>query len=649
MALSGIRFREGLYLLLLFLLPDLVQAQLCSGNLGDPIVNITFGGDFTPSRPPRGIEFKPGGGCPKPGFFSMASLLFGCGDANSWYLLAGDHTHDQGGKYMVVNAENLSGTLYHDTITGLCGSTPYQFSAFITNDLKAVACGGNPQMPKFTLSAHDLGGTLLGTTSAVNTQQGARIWNAYGFFFTTPAVPGPVILDITVESPKGCGSVFSMDDITLRPCGPTLSATLEGLGTNVISICSGDTQQLVLSGTYSPGMTDPVTVWQKSRDTGATWTDIPGAHGTRYPIPSIGLPGVTEYRLSIAERANAASAKCRTVSNFVWVDMHPQPARQPLQNLIGCLDKDITMRVNTFAASYHWEGPNGFVHDLPGPLTLKAVQYSDSGLYTCTLVSDLGCKVKDSFQLGVFPATTIQAAPHYAACEGDLVRLSATGGQSFIWTPSTGLSSPSVPNPVLTASDSIVYQVLTINSYGCRDSAFVTVDVFRNPTANAGHDLYIISGDTVMLKGSASGTDISHVWTPDLHMSDAGSLTPSVYPPSQTEYTLNVSSPHGCPGAEDRMTVNVYNDLFIPNAFTPNGDGINDVFHVITLDGYTLLRLSIYNRFGQLVYQSSDPYAGWDGNIRLYPQAAGNYVYYVEWKLDNGQLRRKKGNLMLIR
>jgi len=637
--------------ILLFLIPcTSLWAQLCDGNLGDPIVNITFGSDATPPRAPKGITpFKQGFGCPKPGSYSLANLIFGCGENNSWNLLVGDHTQDVGGKYMVVNAENTSGTIYHDTLSGLCGNTPYQFSAFITNELKNFACGGNSQLPRFTFTAKTVDGALLGTFTGDIPQASSRQWNPYGFFFTSPAVPVPIVLDISIEARKGCGTVFSMDDITLRPCGPKLKATIGNSGATDVERCIGDPDPLILLATISSSMNDPVMNWQMSVDTGVTWKDIAGATSARYVVPEDGRFGVVLYRLSIAERANAGSPACRTVSNRIYANLNPRPVHHPPTPLVGCLEKDLLIQINTLASNYHWEGPRGFTQDGIDPVRLKDLQYQDSGLYVVSLVSDKGCASKDTFRLGVFPSTTIQTTTEYFLCEGQSVRLNAKGGKQFIWEPSSGLSSTNAPDPILTAKDSMVYKVLTINEYGCRDSAFVNVNVFRNPVAHAGHDLFIIRGDTVTLQGSANGTDIKSSWSPALDISDRGALTAAVHPMFETEYTLTVSSGVGCPTAIDRTMVKVYQELYIPNAFTPNGDGVNDVFRVITLDGYTLTRLRVFNRFGQVLFETSDPFGGWDGNKGIYEQPAGNYIYHVEWKMDNGQVRRKSGGFTLIR
>jgi gliding motility-associated-like protein len=277
------------------------------------------------------------------------------------------------------------------------------------------------------------------------------------------------------------------------------------------------------------------------------------------------------------------------------------------------------------------------------------IQYTDGGLYTVLLESDYGCTTLDSFNLNVFPSTTVQVTKKYDVCEGQTIQFDASGGSTYLWTPSAGLSSSTVPNPRLKPTDSTEYMVLTTNSYGCQDSAFVNVNIFRKPVAIAGPDINIISGDTAKIKAFVSGTGIEFNWSPGKFMDDPLSLTPQVFPIDEIQYTLSVRSTVGCPGAEDRVIVKVFDDLFVPNAFTPNGDGLNDYFRVLPMAGYTLNRLSIYNRWGTMIFNTTDPTIGWDGNIKNKLQAPGTYIYYLDWKTPEGRSLVKKGTLQLIR
>jgi gliding motility-associated-like protein len=187
------------------------------------------------------------------------------------------------------------------------------------------------------------------------------------------------------------------------------------------------------------------------------------------------------------------------------------------------------------------------------------------------------------------------------------------------------------------------------NRYGCKDSAFLKVDVYRNPVARAGPDKTILAGDTAILNGVVKGTQVSYTWQPATAISDINSVTPRVYPAVNTSYTLQVVSAVGCGTATDNTLVKVYSSFLVPNAFTPNGDGKNDVFEVLTLDNYTVDHLIIYNRYGQPVFSTNGIYKAWDGRFKGIPQPQGIYVYHLEIRAPSRPAIIKKGTLLLIR
>ncbi|MEP7318644.1 MAG: gliding motility-associated C-terminal domain-containing protein, partial [Panacibacter sp.] len=96
------------------------------------------------------------------------------------------------------------------------------------------------------------------------------------------------------------------------------------------------------------------------------------------------------------------------------------------------------------------------------------------------------------------------------------------------------------------------------------------------------------------------------------------------------------------------VLVKVYGDIFIPNAFTPNGDGKNDYFKVLPLDNYQLVQLIIYNRWGQLLFKAADKYAAWDGSYNGFVQPNGAYIYRLELLSPQGKRIIKQGTVLLL-
>lgn len=636
------------YFILSFI--PLSQAQLCTGSLGDPIVNITFGTES--QKLPSGVTtFDFVGGCPGKGQYTMGNLILGCGEtlsAHSWFLQAGDHTRDLNGQFMLVNAESTPGVIHLDTALNLCGNTHYQYSAWITNVMeKVLACGGNPILPNIIFSVSTLSGQVIasGTTGDIPLED-SRVWRQYGITFTTPPAVNAVILTLSTHPPYGCGSAFAVDDITFSICGPSVSATIDG-SPGPAGVCADYTNPFLLSGTYSSGFIDPAVQWQISADTGRTWVNIEGAATTSYQIPRRSV-GVALYRLVVGEKANINSVNCLVASNSIYTEVHPVPLHNAPQSIIGCINKNLILpATDPKALNIIWLGANGYISTNPASI-VSNITYADTGIYSLKQVFYFGCTSIDTFNLKVFPSTTIETQTLYSICEGNPVKLSATGEGSFKWTPSANLSNDAIPNPIATPADSTVYKVVVTNSFGCKDSADVTINVYKDPRASAGPDKEIMAGDTIQLEGYASGTKINFSWSPQSFINDNNILDPLIFPVADTRYILTAISNVGCGIATSAVNVKVFKDIYIPNAFTPNGDGVNDNFKVIAPNSYEVKKLLVYNKYGQLLFNKRSVDLGWDGTFKGMPQPVGVYVYYLEMLSLTHKRIVKKGTISLL-
>ncbi len=628
---------------------DLLMAQVCSGSLGDPVLNQTFGtgNNRLPSNKTTYTFMR---GCPSKGNYTLSDFLFGCGN-RTWVQMIGDHTPgDSRGNYMLVNAENTPGTVYMDTVKGLCGSTVYQFGMWVTSVMSKFACNGNAQLPNLKYQIKTLSGiTLAMDSTGYLPIVIEREWKYFGFSIKTPMGITDAIVSITINPPFGCGSAFALDDITLSPCGPTISATIDGTA-GPAAVCADYINPFVMNATYSPGLNDPALQWQSSADTGKTWKDISGETTLTYNVPHR-TSGEILYRVCIAEKENINSLNCRIASNVINTSVHPVAEHKAPQNMLGCLFKDFLFpETDPKAFQVLWTGPNGFSSNLAASF-LPNIQYKDTGLYKLKETFDYACISVDTFYLKVYPGTTVSILPGYPICKDMSENLSAFSPDqvSYQWTPSAGLSSVTIANPVARPSDTTNYKLVVTNSFGCKDSAYVQINVYQNPYADAGPDKSIILGDTASLNGFLKGTAVNFFWSPSTFMDDSRSANPNVFPTIDTRYTLHVSSTVGCGVATDDAIVKVYKDIFIPNAFTPNGDGKNDLFQILAFGNYKLLRLLIYNRWGQIVFNALDSNKGWDGTYKGIPQPSGVFVYYLEMKSPIGKKINKRGTVLLVR
>jgi gliding motility-associated-like protein len=171
--------------------------------------------------------------------------------------------------------------------------------------------------------------------------------------------------------------------------------------------------------------------------------------------------------------------------------------------------------------------------------------------------------------------------------------------------------------------------------------------VHAKPAINAGPDKVIFKGDSVTLNATVDADVSNFYWNPPQYLNNNLLISPSASPPSDISYTLYGSSVFGCDNT-DEVKIKVIPGIFVPSAFTPNGDTKNDRWHIANLDPLLNAEVSVFNRYGQLVYHVRGGIADWDGNYGGLPQAAGAYVYYIRYKKSSGEVNLK-GTVVLIR
>ncbi|HEY0680015.1 MAG TPA: gliding motility-associated C-terminal domain-containing protein [Chitinophagaceae bacterium] len=627
--------KKLLVLSLLLCLRLISGAQLCTGSLGDPVVHITFGSGNNPGPALAAATTNYGfvtNDCPSDGNYTVRNSSTNCFNA-TWHSLSQDHTTgDNNGYFMLVNASFQPGDFYVETVTGLCANTTYEFAAWIMNVLKPSACNGNGTGidPNLTFKIETTSGATLATyNTGVLTEDAVPIWKQHGLFFQTPSATTTVVVRITNNAPGGCGNDLALDDITFRPCGPNVNASLAITGTTSTSVCEGDNTLFLINGAYPGGYNNPAYQWQVSNN-GGNFQDIDGETSINYLRSPTG-PGIYRYRLSMAESENMGSISCRIGSNIVTIEVNPLPVASMADTISGCAGTDILLTASG-GSTYQWTGPNGFSSSASQPV-LNAIDAADEGLYYVNVSTDKGCSVADSGYLVVKPKPNGSVTFDPAICEGASSSLQAIGGVSYSWSPAAGLSSTTISNPIASPTDTTRYVVKITNQFGCSDSIPLTVNVWKKPVANAGPDKITREGSPVVLTGAASGTDVTYYWTPPLGLNDPGALTPVALLMDDMTYTLNVVSGKGCGIGSDQVNVKVYKKVVIPNAFSPNNDGVNDVWHIPALQTYPSPEITVFNRYGQPVYRSKGYTIPWNGTHNGKRLPVGTYYYVVDLKI----------------
>jgi gliding motility-associated-like protein len=294
------------------------NAQLCTGSLGDPVVNISFGDGssgstgYTPTNAYTYTQDQ----CPNDGFYTITRQTQNC-FGSAWHTVTNDHTG--GGAFLLVNATVTPGDFFVTTVNNLCPNTTYEFAAWMMNVLARSGI-----RPNVTFTIETTSGTIIRSYNTGNIFETPQPrWDQYGFFFTSPANDTAIVLRMRNNAPGGNGNDIALDDITFRPCGPGINANIVGRS-NPIEQCEGINNIFNFSAVISGGFNTPAYQWQNSRDSGLNWTDIPGATQLTYTKPATGT-GIFWYRLTAAEQSAINLLQCRVASPPLKIIISPNP------------------------------------------------------------------------------------------------------------------------------------------------------------------------------------------------------------------------------------------------------------------------------------------------------------------------------------
>jgi len=393
-------------------------------------------------------------------------------------------------------------------------------------------------------------------------------------------------------------------------------------------ICRGDTVRLQAAGagTYS-------------------WSPATGLSCVSCADPVAAPPAPTVYTVTGTDTNGCAN------TDQVQVQFYPQPPIDAGSDRTICRGDSTTLQA-TGGVSYTWFPANNLsCTDCPDPVATPAndITYWVRG-------TDLhGCTDSDRVAITVIQKMPTSAGSAARICSGETAQLHASGGVQYTWLPATGLSCTTCADPTARPDTTTRYQVIIRQSQCFTDTLYQTVAVFPRPTIDLGGDQRIFAGESVRLFANSTYA-ASYQWSPAEGLSCTDCISPVATPAHTITYKVVVANELGCP-ASDEITITLKCDqtmLFIPNTFTPNGDGQNDRFFPHA-NGITHVdRFRVYNRWGELIFDMSrmpvnDPAAGWDGTFKGQVLKPDTYVYIVQATCINGEPVEVKGDISLIR
>lgn len=433
-----------------------------------------------------------------------------------------------------------------------------------------------------------------------------------GYTYTTI---GNYPVQLTAANGKGCLKTIT-DTVSIID-KPVFKLTNDTL------ICSIDTLQLTASGTgsifWSPNYNinnqnsfTPLVSPKVSTTYIATLTETPGCFATH----SVQVNVVDRVTLN----AGNDSTICQTDS----------------------------VRLNTVSDGLHylWTPTVSLNNDTAkNPL---AAPLSNTTFRVTAIIGK--CKTSDDVTIRVVPYPNANAGEDTTICFPFSYQLHATGGNSYLWSPTNFLTNPNIPDPIATPPQSIRYIVAVSDVLGCPKPTFDTVVILiEKIVADAGpRDTIIVVNQPLQLSGT--GAEV-FLWKPSTGLNNPDIANPVAILSENQQYVLRVQSAAGC-SATDTIDVIVYKvkpGLYVPNAFTPNDDGKNDIFRPIPIGMKSIRYFKVYNRGGQLIFSTSVQNRGWDGTFKGAAQDAAVYVWIVEGVDYQDKTIFQKGSVTLIR
>jgi gliding motility-associated-like protein len=655
---------------------SLIDVSDISAQLGDPVYIQTFGeGNADPNTigPQLSRNIKTdftydSSLCPQPGSYTLARRMNVQGCFNGeWIDLSQDNSPSDYGFFMLVNNNTAAGNriVYEDTSASknLCGGETYNFSvAIINTDVPSTSCAV-PDFPAFELRVEDDAGNLIqkdttqGIQYAIPPPTGYK-FSTYGFSFIMPDNVNRLVIKITLlHEGYECGEDFAIDDVVISPSGPVMRVnfTNEDPIYIVKSACFKNNKTISMTGFMTSYYPNPALQWQQSIDSGKTWTDIAGATNDIYSA-TFSTPDTFLFRLTGADASKIANPNCRVVSNNIKVEVDGPPSGFTITNNSPvCAGQDLQFDAEG-EAGYVWNGPNGFYDNIQSP-HIPNVSLEDSGTYTVQVTSPGGCTATTTTHV-IIKGIDVSAGPDTSICNGSAITLHASSGTSYLWYPANGLSDTTIQDPKVKPTATTIYVVKVTSADGCSDTAKAIINILNNTPVKAGFSgtqFLCVPFDTATFINTSTGDISSWQWNfgngQTINVQDPPVIS-YYFSDNTSNYivSLKVADSAGCWDSvyrELKVESNCY--IAVPSAFTPNGDGLNDYLYPLNAYKATNLIFRVYNRFGNLIFETRDWTKKWDGTKNGMPQPTGTYIWVLDYNDANNKKVSLRGTSVLIR
>lgn len=467
----------------------------------------------------------------------------------------------------------------------------------------------------------------FGGSNTANTQNTS-------FTFTTPG-PHTVTLQASTTGAASCQSALVQKTVFI--VDKPRAAIKKFVG------CQSVATQIQDSSYTLDGL--PVTAW---------WWDLGNGNFSNQQNPAVNYntAGVVNIQLVVWNSKGCKSDTLRTTIKVYAPPVANFTFSEPLCNSTSITFTDATNPADTSINGWSWVHNSAVFSTLQNPT--HSFPFGNNSV-TLTVTSAAGCvsaPVTKSFVIKTKPAVSMDFED---ACKfADVVFTAAETSTAIgitTWHWNFGDGSPvQQGNPVTHAYNSngaYPVKLYGISTEGCSsDTISATINIYGTD-ANAGPDVIAAPNQPIQLNASGG---ISYEWTPATGLTNANIPNPVATNANDITYYLRAFTPEGCESF-DTLQVKIYKgpEIYVPTAFTPNGDGTNDVFRVRAVGITGFEYLSVFNRYGEMVFRTTDPNNGWDGRIKGKEQHTGSFVWIVSARDYLGNKIFKKGTVLLIR
>lgn len=597
------------------------QFDFCLGTKGDPIFIEDFGSglSYGPALAADVTSYEFITGLPEDGQYT---LFHSTGLGNNFHNRPDRTPNDSNGKALIVNADFNPGEFYRREVSGLCINTTFEFTAWVLNvynpATNACANNGIPVNVKFQIwNAEETELLAEMNTGNISGTIGAN-WTQYGLTFTTVNDTN-VVLKMLNNAPGGCGNDLAIDDIMFRSCGAEVDLK-DQYANGFLNVCQDEFPIDLQLQLELENPENFLYQWQFSSD-GVNFEDLVGQNSTTYQA-TINQAG--NFRVKIAQDVlNMNNPYCYTTTEVYTISASDRPLAPTFIADVAACQGTTPAPLQVSAAEnvqINWyNSPTAGT-----PLATNTLSYytETPGLYYAEAVDAQGHCTSDT---RTPVRLTFYQAPEFTESQTELFFCNQTAlildagitADRYEWSSNLGSTR------AVTVSQPGTYTVTAYNEFNCSSQRTFIVNNYHAPILTA-----VVEQDNQLTIQLQNPGDYAYSLDGTLWQS-----SPIFTNLPGGVYTIYVKENHGCGQIQQPYIV-----LLPMKFFTPNGDGINDLFSFTAFEYHNTGFVRIFDRYGRFLKELTPEQPFWDGTFHNQPLPSSDYWYYAD--LGNGRIHR---------